>query len=204
MEVAVPELRRYAPDMLRVLGIPIGLSDEVADTLVWSEAAIGGAVRFVQVNRPRLFWTPRPRLRVLTEDDLESVIDARGGSLLEFGARIIDYAVARARNLGSATVHVDQTYGEIFIPYLRHLAEYRGMRVEIAAFNTADRTGRITFVATPIGEGAGSPEVAGWRRAYQKSVASGLDMTQEDFTTVTELFEMLRVPTSERSRTHAG
>ena len=43
--IAVPELRRYAPDALRMVGIPLGQSDETADMFVWTEAVVGGAVR---------------------------------------------------------------------------------------------------------------------------------------------------------------
>lgn len=206
IEIAVPELRRYAPDMLRVLGVPIGLADEVADTLVWTEAAVGGAVRFVQANRARLLWTPRPRLRVVSEEANESVLDACGGSLLEFGTRILHYVLVRFDDTGSrgVTVHVDQTYGQSFLPYLQHLAEQDGARLEVDVRNTKARTSRVTFKASPLNAGTVSPEVASARRAHQKAVERGLEMAIADFATVTDLFEMLRVPTSERSRTHAG
>jgi hypothetical protein len=204
MEVAVPELRRYAPDLLRVFGVPIGHADEVADTLVWTEAAVGGAASFIREQRARLFWTPRPRLLVVSEEANVCVIDARGGSLLEFGTRIIDYLVARVRVNGRTTVRVEQTYGDVFIPYLTHLAANRGVRLEVAPESPARPTTTTAFTGAPSDVASDSAEIAAWRARYAESVEQGIRMSPEDFTTVTGLFQMLRVPTSERSRAHAG
>ncbi|MER6975646.1 hypothetical protein ABT317_00870, partial [Streptomyces carpinensis] len=40
--------------------------------------------------------------------------------------------------------------------------------------------------------------------AYRNALARGIPLADEDFAEITSLFEMLRVPTSERSRSHAG
>jgi hypothetical protein len=196
--IAVPELRRYAPDALRMVGIPLGQADETADMLVWTEAVTGGALRFVQSHRARLNWVPRPRPRVVRETPGEAVIDARGGSLLEFGIRIFDFvraetAAARSRRV---RVRVRNVYGAVFLPYLVARAAAQGIRIEYGAEGHTGLVLRATATGAAA-EGLDTP-------AYRRAVERGIDIDERDFDAVTQLFEMLRVPTSERSRTHAG
>ncbi|MFC5745748.1 hypothetical protein [Actinomadura rugatobispora] len=193
--IAVPELRRYAPDALRMVGVPLGQADETADMLVWTEAVTGGALRFVQTNRARLNWSPRPRPRVIAETPEEAVVDARGGSLLEFGIRIFDFACAEAAAAGSRQVRVRNVYGAVFLPYLVARAAERDVRVEVRGPDSGELTLRATTGGA--GEGLDTP-------AYRNAVDHGIDIDERDFDTVTQLFESLRVPTSERSRSHAG
>jgi hypothetical protein len=202
--IAVPELRRYAPDALRMVGIPLGQADEIADMLVWTEVVTGGALRFVQTNRARLNWIPRPRPRVVTETPEEVVVDIRGGSLLEFGIRIFDFVCAETVAAGSRRVRVRNVYGAVFLPYLIARAARRGVHVEAdsdspnagASENCAELMlqAKATGVA---GAGLDTP-------AYLDAIDHGIDIDDHDFDTVIQLLEMLRVPTSERSRSHAG
>jgi hypothetical protein len=202
--IAVPELRRYAPDALRMVGIPLGQADETADMLVWTEAVTGGALRFVQTNRARLNWTPRPRARVVTETPEEVVVDVRGGSLLEFGIRIFDFVCAETIAAGSRLVRVRNVYGAVFLPYLIGRAAERGVRVEADGFSpeagAGEKCADLTLRATLTGAGGEGLDIP----AYINAVDHGIDIDDDDFDVVIQLFEMLRVPTSERSRSHAG
>jgi hypothetical protein len=207
--IAVPELRRYAPDALRMVGIPQGQSDETADMLVWTEAVVGGAIHFVQRNRARLLWVPRPRMRVVAESPEEIVIDARGGSLLEFGVRIGDFTCAEALAAGARRVVVRNVYGLVFLPYLTTRAAERGVEVTASWVGehtpTAESGDEPRTVITLESRVGGEPSATGldtpsWRDAVER----GIELDDDDFATIAQLFELLRVPTSERSRTHAG
>jgi hypothetical protein len=164
----------------------------------------GGALRFVQTNRARLNWIPRPRPRVVTETPEEAVIDVRGGSLLEFGIRIFDFACAETVAAGARQVRVRNVYGAVFLPYLTARAAERGIRVEAhggsADAEDCERCAELTLRATVAGAAGGGLDTP----AYLDAVDRGIDIDERDFGTVIQLFEMLRVPTSERSRSHAG
>lgn len=209
--IAVPELRRYAPDALRMVGIPLGQADETADMLTWTEAVEGGGLRFLQLNRARLLWIPRARARVVAETEDEAVVDCRGGSLLEFGIRITDFICGEVRRHGRRRVRVLQIYGSLFLGYLTAYAAQRG--VSLTATWAEDAASRVDPAVEPDRELVltGEPISDGERPAdvlqaakYLVAVERGIDLSDEDFETVTRLFEMLRVPTSERSRSHAG
>jgi hypothetical protein len=202
--IAVPELRRYAPDALRMVGVPVGQADEVADMLVWTQAATGAAVRFVQDNRARLNWQPRPRLRVVEENDDEIAVDARGGSLLEFGPRIFDFVQAETVAHGFRRARIVNVYGAVFLPYLVARAAERGIRVH-ASFpepseEGSEPRGELLLEASRVRADLGALQT----EDYWTAVDRGIELTDADFATVVGLFEMLRVPTSERSRSHAG
>ncbi|MBF8187682.1 hypothetical protein ITP53_18455 [Nonomuraea sp. K274] len=201
--IAVPELRRYAPDMLRMVGIPLGQADETADMLVWTEAVTGGALRFLQTHRARLNWIPRPRPRVVTESPEKVVVDVRGGSLLEFGIRVFDFVCAETVAAGSRWVQVRNVYGEVFLPYLIARAAERGVHVEAGdglAMAPSEESAGLTLQAMatdPAGAVLADP-------VYLDAVDCGIEIADDVFDSIIQLFEMLRVPTSERSRTHAG
>jgi hypothetical protein len=208
--IAVPELRRYAPDALRMVGIPLGQADETADMLVWTEATVGGAVRFLRVHRARLLWVPRPRIRVLHSDTELVTLDARGGSLVEHGVRISDFVTAEAVAHGRRRVRVHNVYGRVFLPYVVARAADHGVAV------TAIFEGRVEPTSDPALEprmdlvleaeldaDAGRHGVNG-SADYHAAVERGIDLAHDDFASLLQLFEMLRVPTSDRSRSHAG
>jgi hypothetical protein len=209
--IAVPELRRYAPDALKMLGIPAGQADDCADMLTWTEAVIGGAVRFVQHHRARLLWTPRPRARVVSETTGEVVVAARGGSLLELGIPIFDFICAEVLTHGKRLVRINDTYGEIFLDYLTARCAERGVLIETQFFTASATASESTdsaidlAVHAAVGTATGADPTGGLdTAAYRQALARGIELADEDFHTITSLFEMLRVPTSERSRSHAG
>lgn len=214
---SVPELRRLAPDALRMAGLPLGQADESADLMVWTEVVAGGALRFLRLNRPRLLWSPRPRPAVTHTAPGIVHVDARGGSLLEYGIRLADLARGEATEHSAATVTVSHTYGSLFLPYLAWRCEQFGYAASFTAWDLsgaalppvpdehrADVRLQISAPDQPLarrprlGDPAAAPE------AYRRALNEGLDVDAEDFRSFNELFEMLRVPTSERSRTHAG
>jgi hypothetical protein len=208
--IAVPELRRYAPDALRMVGIPIGQADETADMLVWTEATAGGAVRFLRIHRARLLWVPRPRIRVVHSDADLVALDARGASLLEHGVRISDFVTAEALAHGCRRVRVHNAYGALFLPYVVARAADHGVAVNVTTEGRVEPTSDhgmeprtdIVFDAEPDSD-AGRRGTGG-SPAYHSAVERGIDLEPDDFTSLLQLFEMLRVPTSERSRSHAG
>jgi hypothetical protein len=207
--IAVPELRRYAPDALKMVGIPAGQADDCADMLTWTEAVVGGAVRFVQHNRARLLWTPRPRARIISETAGGIVVDARGGSLLELGVPIFDFICAEAMAHGQRLMRVNNVYGRIFLDYLTARCAQRDVLTDTQLLGgehvskTAEPATDLTVHAVA---GTADPDLASGldTAAYRRAQAHGIELADEDFRTITELFEMLRVPTSERSRSHAG
>ncbi|MPZ63273.1 MAG: hypothetical protein GEU93_18705 [Propionibacteriales bacterium] len=215
VRVAVPELRRMAPDVVRILGLPLGQADETAEMVAWTEAAVGGALRFIHENRARLLWSPRPRVTLVTRRSHESTLDAGGGSLLEFGVRIADFACAEASSFGHARVVVRKTYGSVFVPYLAWRARRLGCGLAVRQPGTggagarADASPEGLFDLELLAEcatGESDPPDAdpSLRSRHDASVREGVAVAPEDFRSFVQLFEMLRAPTSERSRTHAG
>jgi hypothetical protein len=208
VQVAIPELRRMAPDALRMVGIPLGQADETADMLVWTEAVTGRALRFLRLNRSRLLWSPRPRLAAVSEGSHETVLDARGGSVLDFGVRVASFACGEAASGSPVTVLLDNTYGSLFLPYLVWRSGAWGCEARARVIGSGDTRAeppdveplvRVRLEVAPSRRGA--PCLPG---AFRVGLDDGLTVAKEDFTAFNELFEMLRVPTSERSRSHAG
>lgn len=204
--VAVPELRRMAPDALRMVGLPIGQADETADMFVWTEAVTGRALRFLRLNRNRMLWSPRARLGVVRERQNEVVLDARGGSLLECGIRVVDFACGEAARQGSSmSVVLENTHGSLFLEYLVWRSAVRGFRVRASVAGggqepaDVEPLSGVRFHVAAAEEDA--PRLPG---SYRAARDNGLMVMPDDFTSFSELFEMLRVPTSERSRSHAG
>lgn len=208
--IAVPELRRYAPDALRMVGIPLGQADETAEMLVWTEAVYGGALRFVQQNRARLHWVPRPRMRVVSETADEINLDGRGGSLLELGIRLMDFVCAEALAHGSRRILVENVYGPVFMPYLMACAAERGVQVTAgwdvlpSGRSATDREPRSTMTVDASVRRGARPEDGRDCEGFRNAVETGIDLDDDDFASIVQLWEMLRVPTSERSRSHAG
>lgn len=217
VRTSVPELRRLAPDALRMAGLPLGQADESADLLVWTEVVIGGALRFLRLNRPRLLWSPRSRPVVTHTAQGAAHVDVRGGSLLEYGVRIADFARGEAAGCSAATVGASRTYGSLFLPYLAWRCEQYGYSTSFAALDSAgselapdpderraDVRLELSAPDKPIDRRPRLSDPAVAPEPYRRALAEGLDVDAEDFASFNELFEMLRVPTSERSRTHAG
>jgi hypothetical protein len=216
---AVPELRRLAPDALRMAGLPLGQADEIAEMVVWTEAVHGGALRFLREARARLLWVPRPRIALTTIAPDEYLIDARGGSFLEFGISIADFLcgeTSSARDSGTrshTSARVTNVYGKAFLPYLAWRSETRGFSFMVHASDAPKETDReggaelcedYELTVQPATRSEPSVEFVDSQSKYLLSVENGVVTDQDDFDSFVQLFEMLRVPTSERSRTHAG
>jgi hypothetical protein len=208
--VAVPEIRRLAPDALRMVGLPQGQADETADMVAWTEAVVGGALRFMRLNRARLLWVPRPRVAIAMQKPGQAALDVRGGSLLEFGIRIFDFLCAEALEHGGIQASVSNTYGTVFLPYLVWRLRVSGVAIECDRLKQSPNSdhdeppGEIIVRATAL-------DVAGdahWQddhaARFDLAVDHGVEVDDDDLMSFNQVFEMLRVPTSERSRTHAG
>lgn len=217
VRTSVPELRRLAPDALRMAGLPLGQSDESADLLVWTEIVTGGALRFLRLNRPRILSSPRPMPAVTHTAPGIAHVDAHGGSLLEHGIRIVDFARGEAAVNSGATVTVSHTYGSLFLPYFAWRCDQYGYTTSFTALDStgaamppdpAERRVDVRMDVSPPDEPTNRrPQLSDPTTApepYRRAVDEGLDVNEGDFASFNELFEMLRVPTSERSRTHAG
>lgn len=196
------------PDVLRMVGIPFGLAEACAEVATWTEAAKGGAISFLREHRERLLWEPRPR-PVVTDDSPTCLrVDARGGSWLELGPSILGFFVARASEARAVAGSVENIFGELFLACLEEQAARRGY------FFKALLAGPPAGARPPAGRGADyevrcearvprrGPSLDAER--YRARLMSGLDVAEEDFLYFRQLHEMLRVPTSERSRSHAG
>src|SRR5262245_16797776 len=132
VRLAVPEIRRMAPDALRMLGLPMGQAEEASEAVVWTEAVVGGALRFLRLHSARLLWVPRPRVALYRQGRSAWLVDARGGSLLEFGRRITDFARCEASSATPVTLRVRNTYGAVFVPYLISRVNEHGISVSMA------------------------------------------------------------------------
>lgn len=200
--IAVPELRRYAPDALRMLGIPVGQADETAELLTWTEATGGRAIGFLRRHRARLLWRPRPRARIIADDPDGLVVDARGASLLELGVRLADLIYSETLRPKPRPIRVVAVWGAPFVPYLGAISAERG--VKVAADLAPDPRGEDLPRELWLHGHPTTPRPTNADRAYRAALEHGISLSQEDFAEITQLFEMLRVPTSERSRSHAG
>jgi hypothetical protein len=210
VRMAVPEIRRMMPDVLRMVGIPLGQAEICAELATWTEAARGGTITFLREHRERLQWIPRPRPAVLADEPDAFIVDARGGSWLEFGPAILSFAEAHASRGGSMAGSVRHIFGEVFLPYLSVAAARHGYEFEARPVNAsgtdsprphADAPGEYRVHCALSAE----PRPAQAEEAhYRAALLSGFDIPEEDFLYFRSLHEMLRVPTSERSRSHAG
>jgi len=124
---AFPELRRTAPDVLRMAGVPLALADEGADLLIWTEAAVGGALAFLRERRHERSGSPA--VRSLTDAGDHVVVDLGGVSLLEMGLRAFDFACARAASGAAGMAVLRDTAGPQFLPYLARRCAQRGYAV---------------------------------------------------------------------------
>jgi hypothetical protein len=210
VRVAVPEIRRMMPDVLRMVGIPFGQAEICAELATWTEAARGGTITFLRTHRERLQWIPRPRPVVLADNPSAFVIDLRGGSWLEFGPAILSYAEAHASRSGSAAGSVRNVFGQIFVPYLGVAAARRGYQFEAHPVKPSGKDVAAPHADAPAeyrvrcALGARLRQASADQARYRTTLLSGHDIPEEDFLYFRSLHEMLRVPTSERSRSHAG
>ena len=197
------------PDALRVLGIPLGRADSVAEMVIWTVALEPKAFGFLRRRRAQLLWEPKPRAMICSRSDGDAEIDARGGSLLELGPAIFDYVVAQARAGGEIDVRVHRTYGDVFLPYLVWRAAGQGVRVVVTEPTGDERDGgRAAYKRDALSLLACSqqpdPAVTALPEAYLEALRQGIRLALPDFDFLMAQFEMLRVPTSDRSRSHAG
>lgn len=208
VRVAIPEIRRMMPDVLRMVGIPFGQAEICAELATWTEAAKGGTIVFLRDHRERLEWIPRPRALVLAEDPGEFVVDARGGSWLELGPAILGFAMANASRAGYAAGSVRNVFGELFIRYLesaaaRHRYKFQARPVAAGGTGPAAVEAQGEYQVSCV-LGAEPRSVSADEARYRAKLVSGLDIPEDEFLYFRSLHEMLRVPTSQRSRSHAG
>lgn len=210
VRMSVGELRRVLPDALRVMGIPLGQADSIAEMVLWTATTADGTFAFLRRRRAQLLWVPRPRAIVVADPRPRTrVVDARGASLLELGPAIFDYCCAEALNDGAVTVRVHRTYGDLFLPYLIWRSAAIGVDVTVAQATNDGTDGgasvraedALVVEAAPRPAGLDAPD---WPEGYERGVEEGVVLVADDFRFLMEQFEMLRVPTSERSRSHAG
>lgn len=207
IRVSVAELRRVLPDALRMHGIPLGQADTVAEMVLWTAAVSEGTFAFLRRRRAQMLWSPRPRAVISNRGPGAIQIDARGASLLELGQPIFDAVVAEALTAGPAEARVHRTYGDLFLPYLVWRAGGQGVEVTVDRPTGDEEDGGaaafaedvLVLSATAAGEPVTAPPAA-----YLEAVRGGIPLEPEDFEFLNAQFEMLRVPTSERSRSHAG
>jgi hypothetical protein len=211
------ELRRIAPDALRMAGLPLSQADEAAEMLAWTIASGADGLGHV---RDAALGAGAPRLTG------PRTVDLQGASLLELGMRIVDFACSDA-----GVLRVERAEGLIFLPYLARRGALRGYVVaagSVVAWPLADRSGvRLVegepddAVAAQVArQAAGDGLVLATRRVtaplgavpvhgeaearVARTIAEGLELAPDDLAVLTGLAAMLRVPSSERSRTQAG
>lgn len=208
VRVSVSELRRVLPDALRVMGTPLGQADSIAEMAIWTATQTDAAIGFLRRRRAQILWRPRPRAVISARSESVVEIDARGASLLELGPCIFDCAVAQATGPATLTARVHQTYGGIFLNYLVWRARAQGFWVDVVKrCGDASYQGRAEFGQDALIlaiERLSDPPQPALPDAYLHALRHGIYLTREDFDFVMSQFEMLRVPTSERSRSHAG
>lgn len=207
--VSVAELRRVLPDALRMVGIPLGQADSVAEMVIWTEAMSTGAFAFLRRRRAQMLWVPRPRVVISNREDGCVEVDARGGSLLELGQPIFDLAVAEVLTAGPTDIRVHRTYGDRFLPYLVWRAARQGVDVTVSKATGDDLDGGTAAFAEDALElsavlAAPDDRATALPGGYLDAVRDGIWLDRVDFDFLMAQFEMLRVPTSERSRSHAG
>jgi hypothetical protein len=209
IRVSVSELRRVLPDALRVMGISLGQADSVAEMAIWTATQSDGVIAFLRRRRAQMMWTPRPRAVISARSHASIEIDARGASLLELGSRIFDSVIACVDG-GVLEARVHRTYGDIFLPYLVWRAARQGFAVEVVRQPGDDvdaNGGRAGFRPDALvftAEQDSPPKLEAMPARYMQAVHEGIGLTIEDFEFLMGQFEILRVPTSERSRSHAG
>lgn len=219
VRLALPEIRRMAPDALRMLGVPIGQAEETSEAVVWTEAVIGGALRFLRLHSTRMLWVPRPRVAVHRQGNSAWLVDARGGSLLEFGMRIMDFARSEAASATSLKLRVRNTYGTIFLPYLFSRIDEHGYsasalpspREGCAKPMRGDLPESRHDVDLHVTQASSGPQASTLGEIphdaderFRSAMSHGVSVSEVDAQALMDRFEHLRVPTSERSRSHAG
>ena len=210
MLASYAELRRMAPDALRMAGFSLSQADESAETLAWTEAAYGGALRFLLDHLP--CGGPAPA-GLISETNKSATYDCTGRSLLELGGRLIDYARAKAHCSAtrSFTLHVTRTAGPDFLTYPSLIAAQEGYRLSSELVDDGELTIHCTAVSPrtlrnlqplapreipiPPGERA---------RPFQHALRHGIETNDNDYAGFASLVSQIRIPTSERSRGQAG
>lgn len=124
--MSLPEMRRIGPDALRSAGLHLAQADEASLMVVWTEAAVGGALEAVAAHAAAT--ASRGAIAVETRPAGGAVVDAGGRGLLELGVRIADFACAEAGARPGAPVVVRSTSGACFVPYLLRRCAAKGYR----------------------------------------------------------------------------
>ncbi len=126
-----PELRRMAPEALRMIGLPLGLADRIADVLTWTEAATGRALHAAATLDGQVTQTVVPPVSPAADDSHHQVIDCSGASLLVFAPLIVDYLAAEShRGVYSATLR--NYVHPWFLLYAAYQVSRAGYRLEIS------------------------------------------------------------------------
>jgi hypothetical protein len=209
VRVSVSELRRVLPDALRVMGIPLGQADSIAEMAIWTASRSGDVFALMRRRRAQMLWRPRPRAVVARCDAGAVEIDARGAGLLELGPAIFDCAVSCVGAGETIEVRVHRTYGDLFLPYLVWRAGRQGVRVRVLEPTRDSADGgqaafRSDALRLALSGQAPDPAALAPPAEYLHAVRHGIHLTPDDFEFLMSQFEMLRIPTSERSRSHAG
>lgn len=121
-----PELRRMLPDAIRSFGTPLALAVETAEMLVWSQACMDTTLDAWFESRPHLDLQVHPLIK-------GEVIDLRGQSLFDWGARVADAVCADAGSTGGDVFEVAGfSSGLQVLPYvLDRIARTTGTAAEL-------------------------------------------------------------------------
>jgi hypothetical protein len=211
------ELRRMAPDALRMAGMTLAQADEAAEMLAWTVASGAGTLEHLRAGAtgraPRLVG--------------DRAVDLGGASLLEHGLRVLDFVCAE-----EACVRVEHARGAELAGYLARRGALRGYAVVAGAFAAwpredgsavhlvegvpaerrvaelaarAAELGGLVFAARRVRGPLGPVPVLGQLADRVRSaVDNGLELEPDELAVLTGLAAALRVPSSQRSRTQAG
>ncbi|WP_143668048.1 hypothetical protein [Streptomyces carpinensis] len=98
-----------------------------------------------------------------------------------------------------APAHVVAVWGTPFVPYPRAFAAERGVEVEEVEADLASEPGGLDHPRALCLRGRPTaPRPVDHDPAYRNGLARGIPPADQDFAEITSLFEMRRVPTSER------
>jgi hypothetical protein len=191
------------------MGIPLGQADSIAEMVVWTATRSDEVFALLRRRRAQMLWQPRPRAVMAGRADGLVEIDARGAGLLELGPPIFDCAVACVGAAGVAEVRVHRTYGDVFLPYLVWRAGRQGFSIRIVeptrdAIDGGQAAFRPDALILAVSDQAPDPTQLDPPAEYVSAVRHGIRLAPVDFQFLMSQFEMLRIPTSERSRSHAG
>jgi len=155
-----PELRRMAPEALRMIGLPLGLADRIADVLTWTEAATGRSLRAAARLDGQEQHVVLPDIHPATEDPHHPVIDCAGASMLIFAPLIVDYLAAEShRGVYSATL---RNYSDpSFLLYAAYQNSRAGYRLEISPAGHSSAQAQKFWESEELGEAPayGQPEL---------------------------------------------